>query len=226
MINVRAATPDDLNALTGIIAEAFSGKMHVLFGRDSAHIAQMLRGMYIGPLSRNYDGLLIAEQDGDPIGALAIEPMPWRPEDVERLDQLTHTLLSPWRQWWNRLGFTVFSHGPMPGDAYITDLGVLRRARGRGAGRALMLHAEQWAIRNRRHALSLWVASNNHVARHLYEQIGLRVVRSATNWLSGVLYGLPRWTYMVKLLSGVAATPSFTSIQTRTLATAIAEETL
>ena len=200
MIRVRSATITDLDSLTTIIAEAFSVKMHVLFGRDPEQIACMLRGMYSGPLSRHYDGLLIAELDDDPIGALAIEPMPWQIEDVERLDTLTHTLLSPWRQRWNRLGFSVFTHGPTVNDAYITDVGVLRRARGHGAGRALMQSAEQWAIAHDRRTLSLWVASNNQVARHLYEQVGLRVVRSEMNWLSGALYGIPRWTYMVKQL--------------------------
>ena len=51
-----------------------------------------------------------------------------------------------------------------------------------------------------RERLSLWVASNNHIARHVYEKAGMVVVREEVSWLSGLLYGVPRWAYMRKAL--------------------------
>ncbi|MHB8629012.1 MAG: GNAT family N-acetyltransferase [Aggregatilineales bacterium] len=201
MIRVRPACMDDLPALTHIVAEAFNVKMYVLFGREPARIRQMLAGIYSGPLSHGYDGLLLAELDRKPVGALAIEPMPWNSQDATRLELMVRTELSTWRQWWNRVGFSVFSHGPEDGDAYLSDVGVLKTARGRGVGMALIRHAEAWAIAHRRQALTLWVASNNRVARRLYERAGLVATKHEFNWLSGVLFRVPRWTYMCKQLT-------------------------
>lgn len=200
MIRVRPACPDDLPALTHIVAEAFNTKMHVLFGREPARICRMLSSIYSGPLSYGYDGLLLAELDRKPVGALAIEPMPWNSQDASRLDLMVRTELSTWRQWWNRVGFSVFSHGPEDGDAYVSDVGVLRQARGRGVGTALIRQAEAWAIAHRRQALTLWVASNNRTARHLYERAGLVATKHEFNWVSAVIFGVPRWTYMCKPL--------------------------
>lgn len=201
MIRVRPACSDDLPALTQIVAEAFNVKMHVLFGRNPARVQRMLAGIYTGPLSYGYDGLLLAELNRDPVGVIAIEPMPWGSDDAARLDLLVRTELSAWRQWWNRIGFSVFSHGPEEGDAYLSDVSVLKRARGRGVGMALVRNAETWAVAHRRRAITLWVASNNRTARSLYERAGLVATKHEVNWLSGLLFGIPRWTYMCKQLN-------------------------
>jgi len=201
MIRVRPACSDDLPALVHIVAEAFNVKMHVLFGRDPVRVRRMLSGIYSGPLSYGYDGLLLAELDRTPVGVLVIEPMPWGSEDATRLELLVRTELSAWRRWWNRIGFSVFSHGPEEGDAYLSDVSVLKRARGRGVGTALVRNAEAWAGAHQRRALTLWVASNNRTARHLYERAGLVATKHEFNWLSGALFGIPRWTYMCKQLT-------------------------
>src|SRR5579859_5264510 len=200
VIRVRPAGPGDLNVLTQIVAEAFNVKMRVLFGRNRERTLSMLARMYRGPLTRGYDGLLLAEIDRQPVGALAIEPMPWQSEDISALDVAIRTELSGWRQWWNRKGFSVFSHGPEDGDAYLTDVGVLKKARGCGVGTALVRQAEAWAIAHKRRALSLWVASNNRTARRLYEKVGMVAVRHEVSLTSGLLYGIFSWTYMRKSL--------------------------
>ncbi len=198
MIRVRSATLDDLPALTGVLADAFSVKMHVLFGRDPARIRTILGAIYQGPLARGFDGIILAEREGQIVGVLVIEPMPWSGADVHRLNATIDTELSAWRRQWNRLGYTVFTHGPDDGDAYLSDVGVLPAARGQGVGKALVAEAEVWAIAHERRALTLWVASNNPVARHLYERAGMVAVIHEVNVLSGLLYGIPRWTYMRK----------------------------
>ena len=203
MIRVRPAGPDDLSVLTQIIADVFSVKMHVLFGRDRTRILAMLARMYRGPLARGYDGLLLAELDRQPVGALAIEPMPWYGEDIAEIDLAMRTELSGWRRWWNHLGFGVFSHGPEDGDAYLTDVSVIKSARRRGVATALVQQAEVWAVAHHRRALSLWVASNNPTARHVYERIGMVAVLREFNVISGLLYGIPSWTYMRKSLTTV-----------------------
>lgn len=199
-IRVRPACPDDLPDFTRIVAEAFSTKMVVLFGRNPARIQKIQSAMYRGPLEHGYDGLLVAEIERQIVGTVAIEPMPWFAEDAHFVQYLTKTELSLWRQWWNRTGFAVFAHGPGFGDAYLTDIAVLKTARGKGVGTALFQAAEQWAVVHRRQALTLWVAANNHVARRLYTTAGLTVTRSEFSAPSGILFGVWRWLHMMKLL--------------------------
>ncbi len=198
---MRPAVLDDLPAATRVLNEAFNVKMRVLFGRDPKRVERLLTSIYSGPLASGYDGILIAELDRQPVGVLVIEPMPWGYADVQRLQLAVQTELGGWRRWWNEVGFSVFSHGPEAGDAYLSDVGVLRSARGQGIGKALVRQAENWAIAHEREALALWVASNNAPALHIYQRAGMLPVRHEFNLLSGLMYGIPRWTYMRKALS-------------------------
>jgi ribosomal protein S18 acetylase RimI-like enzyme len=200
MTVIRPAVLADLPGLSAVLAEAFSVKMHVLFGRDPVRTSRLLQTIYRGPVSRGYDGVIVAEQDGAIVGGLVIEPMPWLRDDVNRLDTAIATELSPWRQLWNRIGFAVFQHGPEPGDAYITDVCVRKDQRGRGIAQKLMAYAEEWARQNGRFNLTLWVAAGNTSARHVYEKLGMVKVGQEIGLISGLLFGVPRWVKMSKRL--------------------------
>jgi ribosomal protein S18 acetylase RimI-like enzyme len=201
MIIVRSARPEDLPGLTKVMAEAFNVKMMVLFGRDPARTQRMLQRIYAGPLHRGYDGIVVAELEGRIVGGLVIEPMPWLNEDAHALDTLMATELSTWRRFWNRVGFSVFSHGPDVGDAYLSDVCVAKDMQGRGIAKKMMVFAEEWARLHHKIALTLWVAAGNRPARRVYEKAGMKVVRSEINLLSGVLFGIFRWVGMKKTLN-------------------------
>lgn len=201
MIIVRSARPEDLPGLTKVMAEAFNVKMRLLFGRDPARVQRMLQRIYSGPLARGYDGIVVAELEGRIVGGLVIEPMPWSNEDAHGLDTLIATELNGWRRFWNRVGFSVFSHGPETGDAYLSDVCVAKDMRGHGIARKMMVFAEEWAIANHRIALTLWVASGNRAARRVYARAGMKVVQSEISLLSGFLFGVFRWVGMKKTLS-------------------------
>ncbi len=201
MIIVRSARPEDLPGLTKVMAEAFHVKMRLLFGRDAARTQRMLQRIYSGPLARGYDGIVVAELEGRIVGGLVIEPMPWLDEDSRGLDTLIATELGAWRRFWNQLGFSVFSHGPDAGDAYLSDVCVAKDMRGRGIAKKMMVFAEEWARANHRIALTLWVASGNRAARRVYKKAGMSVVASEINLLSGVLFGVFRWVGMKKKLT-------------------------
>lgn len=198
MIVVRSARPDDLPGLTKVMAEAFNVKMHVLFGRNVARTQRILQSIYAGPVSRGYDGIVVAELDGRIVGGLVIEPMPWTPDDARRLETLMAQELGTWRQFWNQIGFSVFNHGPEPGDAYLSDVCVLKELRGRGIAQKLVTFSENWARGRGRLALTLWVASGNRSARKVYEKAGMTVGNSQISLLSGILYGIFRWVFMKK----------------------------
>ena len=56
--------------------------------------------------------------------------------------------------------------------AYISDLVVVERCRGRGLGRILLEHAEAIARESGARRLRVGVLADNRVARQLYEQVG------------------------------------------------------
>jgi ribosomal protein S18 acetylase RimI-like enzyme len=57
-------------------------------------------------------------------------------------------------------------------DAYVGELVVDRAVEGRGAGRALMAAAEQWAAARGLPRITLETGARNHRARHFYEDAG------------------------------------------------------
>jgi len=57
-------------------------------------------------------------------------------------------------------------------DAYVSELAVGARVEGRGAGRALMAAAEQWAAARGLPRISLETGAHNHRARHFYQSAG------------------------------------------------------
>lgn len=58
---------------------------------------------------------------------------------------------------------------------HISVLAVTREAEGKGVGRALIEHAEQWARERGHTRLTLSVFEANARARHLYERTGFEV---------------------------------------------------
>lgn len=200
MTVIRPAVLADLPGLSAVLAEAFSVKMHLLFGRDVARTRRLLQAIYQGPVSRGYEGVIVAEQDGAIVGGLVIEPMPWLREDINRVDTAIAAELGPWRRFWNRVGFSVFGHEPQAGEAYITDVCVRRDQRGRGIAQKLMAYAEDWARERGRTAITLWVAASNRPARHVYAKVGMRVTGQEITPLAWLLFGVPRWVRMSKPL--------------------------
>ncbi len=60
-------------------------------------------------------------------------------------------------------------------NCHISDLAVDRSFESRGAGHALLAHAEEWAAEHRCHLMSLAVFPGNERARSLYEKHGYDV---------------------------------------------------
>jgi ribosomal protein S18 acetylase RimI-like enzyme len=70
----------------------------------------------------------------------------------------------------------VALQGPDPnGDAWIYDIEIAPKQRGRGYGRALLTAAEQAAARHGARSLALNVFGPNAIARGLYESAGYKI---------------------------------------------------
>jgi ribosomal protein S18 acetylase RimI-like enzyme len=79
-------------------------------------------------------------------------------------------------------GYLVAKDDATMGELYVDYLGVDPVARGRGLGRALLLHSMRWAEgRGRRHA-ALTVRQDRAEALSLYLQCGYRQERAGVHW--------------------------------------------
>jgi ribosomal protein S18 acetylase RimI-like enzyme len=101
------------------------------------------------------------------------------------------------QSWWialldgKRAGCLLMNDSPEPGLADVVYLGVAREFRGRGLGRAMLLHALGDARTRGLTAVALAVAAGNHYARRLYDSLGFEPV-------------VHRWSYFISASMAMA----------------------
>ena len=146
MDGVRSATPAD---------EQFLQEMapHAAFpGATTARLEDVLRderlARYIVGWQRPGDGGVVAEADGQPVGAA----------------------------WYRRFSRNEAGYGFISDDIPEVSIAVVPGMRGRGIGRTLLLRLIEQARAEGLPALSLSVSADNPVAMHLYVSLGFRTV--------------------------------------------------
>lgn len=93
----------------------------------------------------------------------------------ERFDKNESTVFMAFNEAGKALGFTQlypqFSSVSMKPDYLLNDLYVVKEARGKGIGKALLLRAQEFAQQNNAKGIMLETAVDNP-AQHLYEKLG------------------------------------------------------
>lgn len=79
-------------------------------------------------------------------------------------------------------GYAVAKDDATMDELYVDYLGVDPRARGRGLGRALLLHAIRWGKGRGRRRAALTVRQDRAEALSLYLQCGFRQARAGVHW--------------------------------------------
>ena len=79
-------------------------------------------------------------------------------------------------------GYLVAKDDAAMGEMYVDYLGVDPATRGRGLGRALLLHAMRWGERRACRRAALTVRQDRAEAMSLYLQCGFQEVRAGVNW--------------------------------------------
>ncbi len=201
MLHIRPAQTVDLPGIAIVLHDAFSEKMRVIFGKNPETAHTLLEAMYAGPVQRGYDGILVAERGGRIVGTLAIEPVYYTSHENRSFEYMVLHELGLLGMLRAAFCLWLISHTPDPDEAYVGDVGVVADARGEGIGRQLMEGAEQWAVSHNRARLTLWVATTNHRAIHVYEQAGYRVVKKRSSLLIRLAFGIRQWYFMEKPLN-------------------------
>ncbi len=199
---VRQATTRDLPQVAKILVEGFQEKFCAAFrsrmDRAEAIVARTLAAEAEGTTLR---GLYVAERAGQVLGTIALR----RSEDPEA-------------PFWPAAAILIEELGLLPGvralfylslldqpcrkcEAYVSDVAVIGWARRQGIGTALLLKAEEVALRWGKSALVLDVSARNEPALALYRRLGYRLERRRTSWLTRWLLGEPHWLRLRKELS-------------------------
>lgn len=200
MLRIRAARTVDLPGLAAVLQDAFNDKLRVMFSKQPEKVRELLEMVYTGPVTRGYDGVLVAERDGRVVGTLVIEPMYHTPAESRAFENFAVRELGLPRVLWGAFLLWVISHTPEPDEAYVSDVGVAPDCRGQGIGMQLLTHAEDWAREHGRTRLTLLVAATNDAAIGLYEKAGFTIKETRSNWLLRLTFGIRHWYFMEKAL--------------------------
>jgi GNAT superfamily N-acetyltransferase len=182
-LQVRAARPEDAEAVGAILAEAFPGLYRATFGRlEIAAVARLLAALYhAGTLS--LETTRVCERGGRVAGVVILHVgrsigrgtagAYWR-----TLSQQLG-LLRGLRAFFGGLSANTFLNQRIPRApdlAYIEALAVAASDRGHGIGTLLLEDTARWARESSpsRSRLALHVLYSNTGARRLYERMGFR----------------------------------------------------
>ncbi len=206
-IQVRAARLVDLPGVAAALQDSFSDKLRVIFSRDPSKVRALIEASYTGPIQRGYDGILVAERDGRIVGTVVLEPIYYTTRETRNFENLAVRELGMPRMLFSSFMLWLLGHTPDPGEAHISDLGVIPDYQGQGVGSLLLDHAETWARERGRDSLTLWVAGGNARAIHVYQKAGLKIDHSRTSLMTLLTLGIRQWHFMVKPLKESIALP-------------------
>lgn len=177
-IHIRPARPDDAPLAAAVFRLSMDTLADHLFGLNGRATEFALMRLFALNAGRfGYGRSFVAELNHQPLGMLVSFPG----ADITRLSLAVVKHL-PRAVGWKGVGFVVRSlalAGCKEAEAneyYVSNLGVLPAAQGRGLGKHLLLHADEQARALGLKKCSLTVALENHTAQRLYKRNGYEIV--------------------------------------------------
>ncbi len=178
-IAIRAARPDDAPLAAHLFRLSMGGLAELLFDDNPRQTELTLIRLFTRGAGRfGYGVTVVAEVERVPLGMLAA----FSGADLTRLNLEAFAafpkilgLAGTSRLFWRAIPHASIEEAKTD-EYYISNLGVLPQAQGRGIGTRLMQFAEEAAQAGGLMKCSLLVGTNNTAARRLYERLGYEVV--------------------------------------------------
>ena len=199
-ITVRAARPDDVDALAALMFLEPSREAVVMAGGREAgrrfRAALLRHGLTDGS-----SAVLVAEEHGEPVGFAEVGSGGEIPalRIVARHAIASMGVLGALRSAWRSTARLKVDLTAPPGGVHLIELQVSPRHRNRGIGRILLDHVEARARKEGAEHVSLTTASDNP-ARRLYQRNGYAVAAEKADARYQRLTGSPGRVLMVKPL--------------------------
>lgn len=183
-IQIRPARPTDAAVAAQLFQLSMGSLADYLFNNDSSFAINSLMKLFSSNAGRfGFGNALVAEADGESVGLLVSYPG----KKLSSLDLKTFPHL------FSAMGFSrvfdfirrgIFLPGGKEAEAdeyYISNVGVIPSAQGRGIGARLLAHADEIARSMQLSKCSLLVSLKNDGARRLYERNGYQIVLTVQN---------------------------------------------
>lgn len=199
-MQVRPARPEDLEAVSAILVEAFRSKFEAAFRGRMDRAEHIVARTLQAEMRRGLPGLYVAEQAGRVVGTISLR----RREDPETASWAATAILFQELGWWGGLRAMFYlSLVDQPigrKDVYVSDVAVEEAFRRRGIARAMLYHAEKVARLWGKKALVLDVGAGNEPARRLYLSLGYTEERIRRSLLTRWLLQMEGWVRMRKVV--------------------------
>jgi len=178
-IHIRPARPADASLAAQLFQLSMGGLADYLFNNDSRFAEISLTKLFSRNAGRfGFKNAFVAEADGESVGLLVSYPGKRVPGlDLQTLPHLFSALGLPRVFDFLRRGISLPGGKEAEADEYyISNLGVLPSAQGRGIGARLLEYADEIARNAHLMKCSLLVSLKNEGARRLYERNGYQIV--------------------------------------------------
>lgn len=178
-IAIRAARPDDAPLAAQLFRLSMGGLAELLFDDDPRQTEMTLIRLFTRNAGRfGYGVTVVAEVERKPLGVLAAFSGAALPRlNMEAFAAFPKVLglAGTSRLFWRAVPHASIEEAKTD-EYYVSNVGVLPEAQGRGIGTRLMRFAEEAAQAGGLTKCSLLVGTANHGARRLYERLGYEVV--------------------------------------------------
>ena len=200
-IEIRHAINQDVNVIVNILLDVFKDKFSHMFDNDLDKGRLKIEKFYEELCSEELDDYFVTVQEDKILGVIHFT----HKESIENSD--TSSIL----QIFNTLGIFKGLRATMAlamldskkfnkKSCYIDFMGVLPDAQGKGIETVLINKAEEFARSKNYPLLSLNVIGKNNGITKQYEELGFKMIKYDSGFLSSKLFGISDYYYLEKTL--------------------------
>lgn len=194
-LKISKLQPDDINIFVDISFEAFFEKLKFIFSFNQQAASNIIKT----EISKNINNgkYYVARLDNRTIGTIEILTR----ENIK-------SYVKNFRIYTGYLGFVkgcrafFISSFEIPKlnsfTVYLDSIAVTEEHRNKGVGWKMLTFAENFARKNGKKALTLWVAAKNKKAYRLYRKFGFTDVVKRSSRIANKYMGYRDWIFMKK----------------------------
>ncbi len=197
-ISITRLKSDDLDNYLKIMFEAFFEKIMPVFGNNKEAALNIIRPEIMRNI--NNGGRYVARLENKTVGIVEIITR----ENIKRYIRDFRTYikyLGFLKGLWAFIITTIEIPRLNSGTIYIDTVAVEPNHRRKGVAEKMLSFIEDFARKNRKSALTLWVAAKNNNAFSLYKKSGFNAVIKRSSSIMEKYTGYRDWIYMKKEIS-------------------------
>lgn len=194
---IREAESEDANMIAKVLVDSLPDKFDAIFGEKLKEGRKALAEDYA--LRKDFEGVFVAEVDGNVVGVIELSTKDTKKSRTGSLRPY-FTPLGFFGTIRAFLAFMILEEKIDENGCYVESIAVSKHFRRRGIGKLLMRKAEEFAKEKQKEYISLYVASDNDIARRLYRKTGFLEIDKENSILLKIFLGKQIFVLMRKPL--------------------------